>query len=134
MSKIVNVASAILIENGRILLSERTRWQSFTGCWEPVSGKVEPGETIEQAACREMKEEVGLDVKATGKHFFTYLNGKWLVHYVPVRRVSKAEPKCLDVAAVGWFDLPWPRDLEVMPSMVGAGEEAILAYARKLKR
>ena len=134
MSGIIKVASAVLIENGRIFLSQRTRWQSYGGALEMPGGTVEPGESVRQAACREMKEETNLDVVATGKHFFEYLNGKWLVHYVPVRRVSDAPARCLDVASVGWYDLPWPRDMEVMPSMVGAGEEAILEYARRMRR
>ena len=37
------------------------RVQELRGFWQPVTGKVEEGETPRQTACREVKEETGLE-------------------------------------------------------------------------
>ena len=57
---ILMVGAAILIldEQDRLLLLKR----SDSGCWGPPGGAVEPGEIVEDAACREALEETGLGV------------------------------------------------------------------------
>ncbi|HVW71617.1 MAG TPA: 8-oxo-dGTP diphosphatase [Candidatus Paceibacterota bacterium] len=51
----------ILEHEGRILLGMK-KVRLGAGLWNGFGGKVQPGETIEAAALREMKEESGLDV------------------------------------------------------------------------
>jgi lipoyl(octanoyl) transferase len=47
-------------EDGRVLLLQRSAERG--GFWQPVTGRIEPGETEEQAARRELHEETGADV------------------------------------------------------------------------
>jgi 8-oxo-dGTP diphosphatase len=49
----------VVENNGEYLLAERSRDNK----WEFVGGKVEAGETIEEAALRELKEETGLQAE-----------------------------------------------------------------------
>jgi 8-oxo-dGTP pyrophosphatase MutT (NUDIX family) len=49
----------VVENNGEYLLAERSRDNK----WEFVGGKIEAGETIEEAALRELKEEVGLQAE-----------------------------------------------------------------------
>lgn len=60
--KIVLVAAVALIDaDGRVLLAQRPEGKSLAGLWEFPGGKVDPGETPEQALIRELQEELGID-------------------------------------------------------------------------
>ena len=56
----VQVVAAILEREGRILVGQRTSEQSHPLKWEFPGGKVEPGESAEQALSRELEEELGI--------------------------------------------------------------------------
>ncbi len=62
----VSLTVDVVIENdrGEVLLMRRNT-EPFKGTWVLPGGYVEAGETVEQAAVREVKEEVGLDVALT---------------------------------------------------------------------
>ncbi len=56
------VACAILDSDDRVLMAKRPEGKAFAGLWEFPGGKVEPGETLEQALIRELFEELNMDV------------------------------------------------------------------------
>lgn len=53
-------AGIALVHNGRLLLMRRRLDCDAGGCWAYPGGKIEPGETAQQAAIRELREETGL--------------------------------------------------------------------------
>ncbi len=64
--KRVHVAVGVIINsNNKILIAKRPEHLHQGGKWEFPGGKVEKGETTEQALIRELKEEVNLDVLDT---------------------------------------------------------------------
>ena len=61
----VDVAVGVLIDaEGRFLLTSRPAGKVFAGYWEFPGGKLEAGETVEQALKRELHEEIGIDIGA----------------------------------------------------------------------
>lgn len=50
-----------IYEDGKFLVCREFRYPLNDYCWEFPAGLVDEGETVEQAAVRELKEEVGLD-------------------------------------------------------------------------
>lgn len=64
--KTVLVSAVALIDvDGRVLIAQRPTGKSMAGLWEFPGGKVEPGETPENALIRELKEELGIDTWAS---------------------------------------------------------------------
>jgi 8-oxo-dGTP diphosphatase len=60
--KILHVSAAALIDiDGRVLLTQRPEGKSMSGLWEFPGGKIEDGETPEQALIRELHEELGIN-------------------------------------------------------------------------
>ena len=58
--KTVHVAVGVIIRDGRVLIARRPDTAHQGGLLEFPGGKVEPGETVQQALCREIAEETGL--------------------------------------------------------------------------
>ncbi len=56
----VEVAAAIMVENGQILLGQRPEHSRLGGYWEFPGGKLEPGESMHACVEREILEELGV--------------------------------------------------------------------------
>jgi 8-oxo-dGTP diphosphatase len=63
--KVVEVAVGVLIRaGGQFLLTSRPAGKVYEGYWEFPGGKIEAGETVEQALRRELQEEIGITIAA----------------------------------------------------------------------
>lgn len=60
--KSIRVAAAIMINNNKIFATQRG-YGEFKGLWEFPGGKIEPGETAEEALIREIKEELETEIE-----------------------------------------------------------------------
>jgi 8-oxo-dGTP diphosphatase len=60
------VVGAAIVCDGRVLAARRTKPSAAAGRWEFPGGKLEPGESPEQALVREVAEELGVAVAVTG--------------------------------------------------------------------
>jgi|SRR5215469_5478826 len=70
---LVVVAAVVLVDSdGRVLLAQRPEGKAMAGLWEFPGGKVDPGETPENALIRELREELGIDVAASCLAPFTF--------------------------------------------------------------
>ncbi len=55
-----DVAAAIIVRDGQVLMARRAPGQNLAGYWEFPGGKVEPGETIRACIARELAEELSV--------------------------------------------------------------------------
>ena len=72
------VAAAIIIKDGKILIAQRDEKQNQAGKWEFPGGKVESGETIKECLIREIKEELGINIEVGnffGESMYEYDTG-----------------------------------------------------------
>lgn len=61
----IDVAVGVLIRSGdEFLLTSRPQGKPYAGYWEFPGGKLESGETVEQALSRELEEELGIQIGA----------------------------------------------------------------------
>lgn len=63
--KTIKVVAAIITKDNKIFATQRG-YGDFKDGWEFPGGKVEPGEKPEDAIVREIKEELGADIRVTG--------------------------------------------------------------------
>jgi ADP-ribose pyrophosphatase YjhB (NUDIX family) len=105
---------AVVVEHEQRFLLIRRAKEPFRGWWSPVTGRVEAGESLAQAAAREAREEIGIEVEpgdeffvcptADGSHELHFLEAAW-TGGEPV-----AEPR--EVQEWGWFTLAEAEALE----------------------
>ena len=60
---IISITAWIVNKEGKILMTQRKLDKVKGGMWEPTTGLVTSGETSKQGALRELKEEIGLELK-----------------------------------------------------------------------
>ena len=110
----VEVSAALVIRDGRILITQRHADAHLGGLWEFPGGKLEAGETFEQCLVREIREELGVEI-AVGEMF------EEVAHRYPEKsvhlkfficRVVSGEPQPLDCAAVKWVKQTELADFE----------------------
>jgi ADP-ribose pyrophosphatase YjhB (NUDIX family) len=106
------VAGILVVRDGRVLLTRRSIMPR-RGYWAFPGGFVESGETIEDAALRETREEVGLDATIdgiVGRPFSMVDAGRIVVAF---RGEAAGEASALEeVSQVAWFapdEIPWDR-------------------------
>lgn len=61
--EIKQIAAGIILHNGKVLLGQRKKGKDLEFKWEFPGGKLEEGETLEQCLCRELVEELALEIK-----------------------------------------------------------------------
>jgi len=59
------VAAALIDPDNRVLIAKRPPGKNMAGLWEFPGGKIDKNETPEDALCRELKEELSIEVAQT---------------------------------------------------------------------
>ena len=101
------VAAAALVDaDGRVLLQQRAAGRQMAGLWEFPGGKVEPGETPEEALIRELREELGIETDqaciAPAAFASAPLGDRRLLLLLYICRKWRGNPAPLDAAALQW--------------------------------
>jgi 8-oxo-dGTP diphosphatase len=66
------VTAAVIVHNGKILLTKRKADVPYPLLWEFPGGKVEPGEDPRDCIVREIREELAIEVAVTGIYEVVY--------------------------------------------------------------
>ena len=126
------VAVALVDAAGRVLVQERPTGKQMAGLWEFPGGKVEPGETPEDALVRELAEELGITVAADALRPLTFasepLADRHLLLLLYLCRAWDGEPQPLDAVALAWHAPSALRGLAMPPAdlpFVAALEKAL---------
>ena len=64
MKLLLVVAAALIDADNRVLLAQRPKGKALEGLWEFPGGKIDADERPEEALIRELREELGITVKA----------------------------------------------------------------------
>ncbi|MBL8316637.1 MAG: NUDIX domain-containing protein [Rubrivivax sp.] len=114
----VDVAVGVLIDaRGRFLLTSRPVGKVYAGHWEFPGGKVEPGETIEQALRRELHEELGITIGPAEPwqvELMDYPHARVRLHFCKVH-AWQGDFEMREGQAMAWQDLP----VQVAPVLPG---------------
>ncbi len=123
------VVAAVICRSGKYLLAQRPLQGLLGGMWEFPGGKVQDGESLEDALRREIEEELGTQVAvgaAIGVYRHAYSHFRIVLHAFHCE-LTGAEPRPLQVAALQWLtvedmkDYPMGRvDRRIVESLVGA--------------
>jgi 8-oxo-dGTP diphosphatase len=128
----VLVAAAVVIEGGRVLLTQRKAGTHLAGAWEFPGGKVQPGEDPRAALRRELAEELGIEATAgeildvTFHRYDDAGKAVLLLFYEASRTLGSAEPRAIDVAAFKWASV---ADLD--PAHFPPADVAVLLKVRR---
>lgn len=106
---VVDVAVGVLIRaNGDFLLTSRPVGKVYAGFWEFPGGKLELGETVEQALERELREELGIDIGAVTRwreELVDYPHALVRLHFCKVSAWEK-ELVMREAQSFAWQRLP----------------------------
>ncbi len=102
---ITEVVAALIRDGNRFLICQRPPHKARGLLWEFVGGKVEPGETGEQALIRECREELDVAV-SVGSVFMevTHVYPDLTVHLTLFHAaIVSGEPKLLEHCGIRWI-------------------------------
>ncbi|WP_027342672.1 (deoxy)nucleoside triphosphate pyrophosphohydrolase [Hamadaea tsunoensis] len=125
------IVGAAIIEGDRVLACERSDPPETAGRWEFPGGKVEPGETEEQALIRECWEELGVHVTIGDRvgGDVPMGHGRAVLKVYAATLADGERPRKIEHADLRWLtagelgDVPWlPADapiVAVLPELLG---------------
>jgi 8-oxo-dGTP diphosphatase len=116
--KITEVAAAVIERPGEFLLAQRPEGKPYPGYWEFPGGKIEPGEDARAALTRELREEIGIEVREATPWItrnYAYTHATVRLHFFRVTRWD-GEPQPLEEQAIRWQKLLAPDVSPMLPA------------------
>jgi 8-oxo-dGTP diphosphatase len=114
------VACALVDPDNRILIAQRPEGKSLAGLWEFPGGKVDAGETPEEALIRELREELGIETKTACLAPLTFASHSYddfhLLMPLYVCRRWTGFPRSLEGQALKWVRAKQLRDYPMPPA------------------
>ena len=110
----IDVACAVIVKDGKILVAKRSSVMEHAGMWEFPGGKINDNETAEQALIREINEELSItiEIKQTltpTEHAYENVTVKLFPFIVGIK---SGLPQAQEHEQIEWY---YPDDLPVLP-------------------
>jgi 8-oxo-dGTP diphosphatase len=113
------VAAAVIERSdGTFLLAQRPEGKPYPGYWEFPGGKIEPGEDARGALARELREELGIEVREATPwitRVYAYAHATVRLHFYRVTRWD-GEPRPLEDQAIRWQRVEAPDVAPMLPA------------------
>jgi 8-oxo-dGTP pyrophosphatase MutT (NUDIX family) len=108
----IRVVAAVVRRYGRLLVCQRPAHKRHGGLWEFPGGKLEAGESILDAARRELAEELDLVVRSVDEVELSITDpgSAFVIEFYPVE--ADGDPRCLEHTALAWAT---PEELLTLP-------------------
>jgi NAD+ diphosphatase len=126
------LAPAVIVlierEDGRALLARNARFPE--GMYSCVAGFVEPGETLEETVHREVREEVGVEVRELcyfGSQPWPFPHSLMIGFFAQFAS-GEVSPDGDEIAEAGWFS---PAELPSLPGEISIARALIEAWRRR---
>jgi NAD+ diphosphatase len=122
-------AIIVLVERDKELLLARSR-HFAPGLYSVIAGFVEPGETLEEAVAREVREEVGIaikDIRYFGSQPWPFPHSL-MIGFTATYQGGEISLKDLEIEDAGWFT-PW--NLPTLPGKISIARKLIECFLEK---
>ncbi|MBF0612684.1 MAG: (deoxy)nucleoside triphosphate pyrophosphohydrolase [Magnetococcales bacterium] len=122
------VVAGILTLNGTYLLTQRRSEDSFGSLWEFPGGKVHGDETPEAALIRELREELGIEIRVFKpwqfvSHAYGHFHLVMLLYHVTAWH---GEPQALASQQAKWFSLNDLKNVAMPPADLPVVQELLI--------
>lgn len=116
MQEVWVVAGLVFDASGRVLIAQRPAGKALAGRWEFPGGKVAAGETARAAIVRELREEIGIEVRDAERLLYyaaVYPDRTiWLDVWVITR--WSGQPQGLDAQSLAWVEPSRLREHDIL--------------------
>ena len=129
-----HVTAGLVWKDGKLLITKRPEGSHLAGYWEFPGGKQEPGESLEACLEREIREELGMEVKAV-EHLLQ-INHDYETKSITLHLFQcswlRGDPTLIGCDEIRWvkpeelanYRLP-PPDLQLLPCIQNLAETSM---------
>lgn len=118
-NSVIEVVGAIIKDGDRYLIGQRAEYKAQGGLWEFMGGKIEQGETFEEALKRECREELDLaieDVRVIDSVVHEYPEKTIRLTLLECRPKEGSVPRALEHQAIKWVTVAEMKDVPFCPA------------------
>ncbi|WP_087003492.1 (deoxy)nucleoside triphosphate pyrophosphohydrolase [Brevibacterium yomogidense] len=129
MKKRIVVVGAVLVRNGDVLCAQRSQDMTLPGMWEFPGGKLELGESAQQALVRELDEELAIEAEIGERVDETEYEYDFGVVNLTTYwgNIISGEPQAREHAELRWLPIAELAQLDWAPADIPAVEKIIKA-------